>query len=153
MSGRRRRDTQAGGDLMGFVRQAETHEAIRRQADRDLRATLKAAKAAGYDLELVAALVKARRKGEALSERSLVDAYLAAIGIGDAPLFASAGLLTVDAATRARLAEACAALVPPGREMILRVGDGAVRLFFDESGRPQAEDFVGAAVVPLRRRG
>ena len=131
--------------LVGFVERIERLEGQRAEIADDIRVVYAEAKAAGLTPKYVRKIVKRRsqKPSDVEEDLALTDLYLSAAGLAkETPLFRHVGQMAVDVSAREQVIEALKNLVPKKGDIIVRIGDQPVRLFRDESGDPQAEDYV-----------
>lgn len=132
----------AGKQLLGYIERLR--EEKRGLAD-DEKAVFAEAKAAGFDTKTMRVVIKRRElpPGEVQEAEAMLDLYLHATGMRtDTPLFAAVGAMSVDLAARDEVIAAFKQLVPHSGEIIVKIGGNPVRLWRDEKGEAQAEDWV-----------
>ncbi len=135
----------AGARLLSFVERVERLREEKKALNEDEKLVMAEAKVDGFVPAGIRYVVKQRAKAphDREEEAALRDLYMEACGMGDAgPLFRQVGLMDVDIASREAVTEALKALVPANGEIIVKVGGKAVRLWRDEDGKAQSEDYV-----------
>lgn len=137
-------NTVSGELLHSFVNRLEN---IRRQktdlADNE-KVIFAELRSAGFSPKTVRAILKIRaQKPHDLQEaQSELEMYMHALGMdSEAPLFRAVGRMSVDLTVRDQVIDAFKLLVPPGGEVIVKIGGAPVRLWRDETNEVRAEDW------------
>jgi uncharacterized protein (UPF0335 family) len=139
------RNTVSGRELVAFVDRIERIREEKKALAADEKQVFAELQAKGFTPKRVRELLKIRTmkpldRQEAEQE---LDMYLHVMGMAaEAPLFRAVGQMGVDLAVREQVIEAFKQLVPPGGEIIVKVGGSPVRLWREkEDGDVQAEDY------------
>jgi uncharacterized protein (UPF0335 family) len=149
------RNTVSGRQLMDFIERVERIREAKKQLGEDEALAFAEMKAAGFNAPTVRAVLKRRQAKPADIEEAqeLLDMYLHAVGMAsEAPLFRSVGMMAVDTSARDQVIEAFKQLVPNEGEIIVKIGSQPVRLWRDENGVAQAEDYVEKPKETSRRK-
>lgn len=140
------RNTVSGRALLDIIERVERIREEKKSLGEQESAVLAEAKAAGYDPKTIRNVIKRRSIDSAKYEEAQAsfDVYMHAIGMShETPLFRAVGLMSVDLTSREEVIEALKLLVPATGEIIVASpGGGRVRLWRDDEGAAQAEDYV-----------
>lgn len=145
------RNTVAGRELLSFLERVERVREQKKDLADDEKLIFAEAKAAGFDTATMRNVLKRRaaKPADVEEAESMLDMYLHAIGMkAEAPLFRAVGMMSVDIHARDQVIEALSQLVPDAGEIIVKMGDQPVRLFRDETGDVQVEDYLERPVEP-----
>jgi uncharacterized protein (UPF0335 family) len=138
------RNTISGQQLVAYIERIERIREQKKQLGDDEKAIMADASAAGFNTKRIRELLKIRTQKQSDREeaQSELDMYLHAAGMAtEAPLFRAVGMMDVDIAARDQVIEAFSLLVPAKGEVIIKPGGQAVRLWRDDKGEVQVEDF------------
>lgn len=130
--------------LRSFVERIERINNNIKDLQDDRTAVYAELKATGFSPPIVRAVVKRRAlpPHDVQEADDLLDLYLHAMGmLPDPPLFRSIGLMGKDAHARDRILEKLKDMVPPGGEIIMKIGN-PVRLSRDKDGTVTVEDYT-----------
>lgn len=139
------RNTVSGRQLMDFIERVERIREAKKQLAEDEKLVFAEMKAAGFNAPTVRTVLKRRqaRPADLEEAQELLDMYLHAVGMAtDAPLFRSVGMMAVDVSARDQVIDAFKQLVPTEGEIIVKIGAQPVRLWRDDKGEAQAEDYI-----------
>lgn len=140
------RNTVSGRALLDIIERVERIREEKKSLGEQESAVLAEAKATGYDPKTIRNVLKRRSVDSAKYEEAQAsfDVYMHAIGMShETPLFRAVGLMNVDLTSREEVIEALKLLVPATGEIIVASpGGGRVRLWRDDDGIAQAEDYV-----------
>lgn len=147
------RNTVSGQALLAYIERIELVRDEKKQLAEDEKLIFAELKAAGFSPARVRDVLKRRaaKPADVEEAESELDMYLHAIGMRtEAPLFRAVGLMEVDLAARDQVIDAFMQLVPQNGEVIVKVGQQPVRLWRDETGKAQVEDYQErpASTVP-----
>lgn len=135
--------------LKGFLDRIDRLEDQRAELRDDIKLVYAEAKSEGFDPKAIRGMLKRKRAKDPqkfAEEESILDAYLHALGmIPENPLSVAVGALAVDAMARDQVLDAFKQMVPPGGEIIARVGGEPVRIWRDASGVVCLEPYVAPA--------
>jgi uncharacterized protein (UPF0335 family) len=138
------RNTVSGQALLAYIERIELVRDEKKQLAEDEKLIFAELKAAGFSPARVRDVLKRRaaKPADVEEAESELDMYLHAIGMRtEAPLFRAVGLMEVDLAARDQVIDAFMQLVPQNGEVIVKVGQQPVRLWRDETGNAQIEDY------------
>ena len=138
------RNTVSGQALLAYIERIELVRDEKKQLAEDEKLIFAELKAAGFSPARVRDVLKRRaaKPADVEEAESELDMYLHAIGMRtEAPLFRAVGLMEVDLAARDQVIDAFMQLVPQNGEVIVKVGQQPVRLWRDETGKAQVEDY------------
>lgn len=110
----------------------------------DIKAIFAEMKAKGYNTKVARRLLKIRamKPSEFDDEEAILDIYLDVTGMTRQPsLFRAAGMMAVDIAAREQVLEAFRQFVPKTGDVIIRFDGNPIRLWRDETGTVQVEDW------------
>lgn len=154
------KNTISGQQLSSFIERVERLREEKKAIGDDEKAVFAEAVASGFSAKRMRDILKLRtmKPHDRQEAEQELDMYLHALGMAsEAPLFRAVGQMGVDTAIREQVIDAFKLLVPAGGEVIVKVGGMPVRLWRDEHGVAQAEDYReppsaagGAAAAPAR---
>lgn len=135
----------SGEQLRELIERVERLNEVKKHAQEDVSEVFSEAKRNGFNPVIMRNIIKRRAaKPHELEEHdSLMDVYQSALGmLLDAPLFRAVGLMGVDTSARESVVDALKQLCPEKGEIIVKIGSKPVRIFRDEEGGVQAQDYV-----------
>lgn len=143
--------------LRSFVDRIERLDAEKKAPTEDRKLIVAEAVAAGFNMKqginpiLRERKMKPHDRQDAIATR---DIYMHAMGMdSEPPLFRQIAAFANDALAADKLVEAFKLLVPPGGEIILKIGGKPLRLWRDKDGEPKAEECLPPEVVENVRKG
>jgi uncharacterized protein (UPF0335 family) len=146
------RNSVSGEMLRSFVERFERIDGEKKELNADRAVVAAEAKAAGFDMKVIAYVLKARAAtpSELQEDRALKDVYLSALGLApEPPLFRAMGLIEVDAAVRESVIEALKRMVEPGGSMTVTPKEGRpFTIYRDMDGTVTVVDVIERAPAP-----
>lgn len=147
------RNSVSGEMLRNFVERFERIDGEKKELNADRAVVAAEAKAAGFDMKVIAYVLKARAAtpSELQEDRALKDVYLSALGLApEPPLFRAMGLIEVDTAVRESVIEALKRMVGPGSSFTVTPKDGRpFTISRDSEGTVTVFDVVERAAAPF----
>lgn len=137
--------TKIGKELIGVIDEVEAVRERKKQLAESEKAIFAAAKAKGFDVKTIRAIIKMRAEDQAKRQEAetLLDTYMHAIGMDDEPpLFAAMGAVSFDAAAREQAVEFLKSIVPRSAELILKAAGTPIRIYRDAEGEARAEEWL-----------
>ncbi|MDX3929202.1 MAG: DUF2312 domain-containing protein [Shinella sp.] len=147
------RNSISGQQLLSFLERIERVREEKKQLAEDEKLIFAEANAMGFHPATMRTVLKRRaaRPADLEEAEAQLDMYLHAVGMAkEAPLFRAVGMMNVDIAMREQVIEGLKQLVPAQGEIILKVGSQPVRLWRDDRGVAQVEDYHEKPVPSAR---
>ncbi|MEX0745697.1 MAG: DUF2312 domain-containing protein [Phycisphaeraceae bacterium] len=144
------RNTLAGEQLRSFVERIEAIREQKRQLSADESAVKAEAKANGFNTVIVGHIIRRRaaKPHDVQEHDALMDLYQHALGmLPEPPLFRAVGMAEDDQLVRETIIERMKAMVPPGGEIIVKIGS-PMRIWRDKEGNAYAEDYAERPAGP-----
>lgn len=134
------------GELLGsIIGRVEAIRAKKKELNDDEKFVFAEATTQGFKPKTIRKIlsIRAQKPHDRQEDEAELDMYMHAMGMAiDAPLFRAVGLMKVDIAARDQVIDAFKQLVPPGGEIIVKIGPQPVRVWRDKDGTAHNADVV-----------